>query len=188
MHFCFSMNTRIRLVVLALIAFSLLILLGYSTTRAVGFPQNISTKPDTRAVAQNGVPSMEEPLILTDEQGKYLLGLHLELLEDPSGKLSIEDVSSQAIYLRFTPSKVAVPNYGFTNSAYWVRIRLDNETQQTNEWLLELGYPHMHYVDLYTPFQDGRGFEVKQTGILRPISTRDVVYPDIVFNLKYSSP
>jgi signal transduction histidine kinase/PAS domain-containing protein len=177
------MSTKIRLVVLVLTAFSWLILLGYSTTRVAGFPQNISTKPDTPAVAQNGDPSMGEPLILTDEQGKYPLGLYLEILEDPSAKLSIEDVSSQAFNLRFTPSKVAVPNYGYTDSAYWVRIRLDNETQQTDEWLLELGFPQMHYVDLYTPMQDEGGFEVKQTGILRPISTRDVLYPDIVFNL-----
>jgi len=177
------MNTKIRLVVLALTAFSLLILLGYSTTRAAGFPQNISTKPEPSAVAQKGDSSKGEPLILTDSQGQYPLGLFIGILEDPGGELTIEDVSFPTFDSQFTPSQVAVPNYGYTDSAYWVRIRLDNETHKTNEWLLELRFPHMHYVDLYTPLQGSGGFEVKQTGILRPISTRDVVYPDIIFNL-----
>jgi len=177
------MNTKIRLEVLALTTFSLLILLVYTTTRAAGFSQTIPMKLDTSAMAQNSSPATAKPLILTDAQGQYPLGLHLEILEDPGGELSIEDVSSPTFDSLFTPSLVAVPNYGYTDSAYWVRMRLDNETNQTDKWLLELGFAHMHYVDLYTPLQDGEGFEVKQTGILRPVSTRDVLHPNIVFNL-----
>ena len=135
------------------------------------------------ALAQSGNPPPPKPLILTDEQGEYPLGLHLELLEDPSRELTIEEVSSPEFESRFTLSQEAVPNYGFTNSVYWVRLRLDNETHQTDEWLLEVGFANMQYVDLYTPLPDGGGFEVKQTGSLRPVSTRDVLYPRIVFDL-----
>ena len=39
-----------------------------------------------------------------------------------------------------------VPNYGFTDSAYWVRLRVDNETRRVEEWLLEVGYANMQYV------------------------------------------
>ena len=135
------------------------------------------------APAQTSDPSTPEPLVLTDEQGKYPLGLHMEILEDPGGKLTIEDVSSPEFDSRFIPSQVEAPNYGFTNSAYWVRLRLDNETRLIDEWLLEVNFANMHYVDLYMPSQDGEGFEVKQTGLLRPVSTRDVIYPNIVFDL-----
>jgi hypothetical protein len=78
---------------------------------------------------------------------------------------------------------MAVPNYGFTDSAYRVRLRLDNETRKVDEWLLELGFANMQYVDLYTPLPEGGGFAVKQTGALRPVSTRDVLYPRIILNL-----
>ncbi len=54
---------------------------------------------------------------------------------------------------------------------------------RTEEWLLEVGFANMQYVDLYTPLPDGEGYEVKQTGSLRSVSTRDVLYPHIVFDL-----
>jgi len=76
-----------------------------------------------------------------------------------------------------------VPNYGFSDSAYWVRLPLDNESRQIDEWLLEVGFANMHYVDLYTPLPDGEGFAVRQTGALRPVSTRDVLNPNIIFDL-----
>ena len=64
-----------------------------------------------------------------------------------------------------------------------MRLSLDNEAFHTVEWLLEVNFANMHYVDLYMPSQEGEGFEVKQTGLMRPVSTRDVIYPNIVFDL-----
>jgi PAS domain S-box-containing protein len=135
------------------------------------------------ALAQGSNPPSQNPLILTDEQGEYPLGLYLEILEDPSGELTIEDISSPAFDSQFSPSQSAVPNFGYTDSVYWVRFRLDNQTQQTNDWLLEQGFVIMHFVDLYTPLPDGNGFAVKQSGILRPTSTRDIPNPHIIFSL-----
>jgi len=37
------------------------------------------------ARAQSGAPPRSEPLVLTDAQGKYPLGLHMEVLKDPGG-------------------------------------------------------------------------------------------------------
>lgn len=109
--------------------------------------------------------------------------MHLELLEDPGGELTIEEVSSPAYETQFVPSQEAVPNFGFTDSVYWARLRLDNKTQQIDEWLIDVNFANMHYVDLYTPSLDGLGFDVRQTGVQRPIYTRDVLYPHIVFEL-----
>jgi hypothetical protein len=72
---------------------------------------------------------------------------------------------------------LAVPNFGFTDSAIWVRVKLRNETLHPDHWLLEQGFANMHYVDLYTPLPDGRGYVEKesnwlptpQIGALRPI-------------------
>lgn len=135
------------------------------------------------AQAQTSEPTTPESLILTDEQDSYPLGLHLEMLEDSSGELSIEEVSSQEFDSRFLPSRAAVPNFGFTSSVYWVRFHLVNETRQGNEWLLEQGFANMHYVDLYTPLPNGEGYSVKQSGVLRPTSSRDIRHPRIIFRL-----
>ena len=76
-----------------------------------------------------------------------------------------------------------MPNYGFTNSAIWVQIRLRNETLRTDLWVLEQGFANMHYIDLYTPRPDRRGYSVKHSGVLRPGTARDLPYPRIVFSL-----
>ncbi|HLE14507.1 MAG TPA: 7TM-DISM domain-containing protein, partial [Anaerolineales bacterium] len=116
-----------------------------------------------RAQSANGTGT--GPVILSDDAEKYLLGLHLEILEDPGGQLTIQEVTSPEYSNRFVPSQEEVPNYGFTGSAYWVRFRLRNESQSVDDWLLEVGFPNMHYVDLYLP--DGVAYVSRQTGVLR---------------------
>lgn len=135
------------------------------------------------ALAQSGDPPTPEALILTDEQDRYPLGLQLEILEDPGGELTIEDVSSPELDSQFTPNQVEVPNFGFSKSAYWVRFDLQNETRLTDQWLLEVAFPNIHFIDLYTPIPDGDGFAVKQTGVMRPPETRDILHPHFIFNL-----
>ncbi len=135
------------------------------------------------ALAQSGDVGGPAPLILSDNQGKYPLGQHMEILEDPTGKLTIQDVSSPAYVDRFVPSQSDAPNFGFTNSSYWVRFRLRNESQLTDRWLLEVDFANTHYVDLYLPSLGGNGFITRQTGLLRPFNTRDIAYHHIVFNL-----
>ena len=132
---------------------------------------------------QSSAAPTPEPVILTDKQGEYPLGLHLAILEDPSGELTYDQVTSPQYDALFLPSRSEVPNFGFTNSAYWVQLQVRNDTQRTDHWLLEQGFANMHYADLYTLSPDGKGLIVKQTGVLRPASTRDFPHPRIVFEL-----
>jgi signal transduction histidine kinase len=145
-------------------------------------------KQVSSALAQGSTPSEPKPVVLTDEQQKYPLGLYMELLEDPSGNLTIDQVSSPALDSQFVPSQAHTPNKGFTESAYWVRVKLRNETRQTDDWLLEIDFPNMQYVDLYTPLPDGKGYQVKQSGSFRPISTRDILHHQIVFDVPIPTP
>ena len=135
------------------------------------------------ALAQSSNPVAPEPLVLTDQQGKYLLGMYMQVLVDPSGELTIDKVSSPEFDSRFIPSQTQSPNYGYTTSTYWVRFNLRNESQRNESWLLEVNFANMEYVDLYLPLPGGNGFITKQTGVLRPFNTRDIAYNRIVFNL-----
>lgn len=135
------------------------------------------------AHAQDGDGQRPSPLILTDGQVQYSLSLYLEVLEDPSGELTIHDVASPEYDGRFTPSQEKAPNYGITGSAYWVRFRARNETEQAGDWLMEVGFALIQYADLYIPSAAGDGFDTHQTGFLRPFKTRDIPFRHIVFNL-----
>jgi PAS domain S-box-containing protein len=134
------------------------------------------------ASAQSRDVSGPAPLVLTDDQAEYHLGPHMEILEDPTGNLTIQDVSSSDYSDRFVPGQDEAPNFGYTDSAYWVRYRLRNESQATDYWLLEVGFANMDYVDLYSP--DGQAYIARQTGVLKPFKTRDIAYHHIVLDLR----
>src|SRR5262245_7425433 len=132
-------------------------------------------------------------VILTDGQGEYPLGLHLEILEDASGQLTIEQVASPEYEGQFIPSQKDVPNFGYTQSAIWVRFRVRNETSQTTDWRLELRFANMQHIALFTPLgktalspEVDPAFTVRQTGTFYPFDTRDEAYHHFVFKLSLS--
>jgi signal transduction histidine kinase len=135
------------------------------------------------ALARSIDPPAPGTVVLSDEQTKYPLGLYLEILNDPSGSLTIEDVSSPAYDPKFITSQVEVPNLGFTNSAYWVRFHVTNTSHEIKDWLLELGFANLHYVDFYFPDRQGTGWVSRQSGILRPFSSRDIPSRHIIFTM-----
>ncbi len=122
-------------------------------------------------------------LVLTDAQSEYPLGLYLEILEDPTGQLTIEDIVSPEYADRFKPSQKKVPNLGFTDSAYWVRFHVRNESRDITQWQLEIGASDMIYIDFYHPLPDGQGFDRIQTGRALPFASRDVAHPRFIFRL-----
>lgn len=137
----------------------------------------------TSAFAQVDESPNPESIILTDEQDEYPLGKYLGILEDPGGELTIADVTSPEFDSRFVSSQVEVPNFGYSDSAFWVRLPLRNETKMTTSWLLEFAYDNMHFIDLYRPLPNGNGYEVTQTGALRPPANRDILHPQYIFEL-----
>jgi len=136
------------------------------------------------ARAQGGDGSALVPVILTAAQDQYRLGKDLEMLEDPDGKLTIQDVGAPPYSNQFVLSRVEAPTFGYTSSAYWVRFGLRNENQTTAQWLLEVDFPNMQYADLYLPAPGGGGYLVRRTGVLRPFNSRDIANHHIVFNLQ----
>jgi two-component system, sensor histidine kinase LadS len=126
-------------------------------------------------------------LILHDGQGEYLLGKHIEYLEDPFQTLDIEQVSSLEYTDKFIRSNVDVLNFGLKDSVYWLRLTVKNESVLEDHWLLELARPSMNSVFLYTPSPDGNKFIETKTGYVFPFSSRDVPHENFVFNLNLAS-
>ena len=125
--------------------------------------------------------SFAELLLLQAGQGEYELGKYLAILEDPSGKLTFEEITAPEFSRQFVANEASVPNFGFTASAYWVRFDVENFSQET-EWLLELSRPWLGEVDFYFPTASG-GFEMQQTGIKFPFHQRDFNNRHFVFAL-----
>ena len=122
------------------------------------------------------------PVILEEEKEIYPIGIHLDILEDIKGNLTIKDIVSPDISKQFVPNKVEIPNFGYTSSVYWVRMQLQSKMPKRTEWFLEMGYPNLDYIDFYIPLTNG-DYIVKHTGDMLPFNKRDIIYHNFIFRL-----
>ena len=120
-----------------------------------------------------------EPLAL---QGAILeggnLSPHLQLLEDPPGTLTLEQVQS----LAFQDNAAESANFGFSSSAWWVRLSLSNPLDHHQEVLLRQDYPLIDWLEFWS--QDAQGnWQVLRTGDRMPFASREVQHRDFLFVL-----
>lgn len=116
-----------------------------------------------------------------------LLNRYFEVIEDVHANWTLADVRSPALAQRFRagPATDSGLNFGINHSAWWLRIRLRNDSTQTVERVLELGEATLGSVEFYQAMPD-TSFAVINTGILQPFSSR--VYPNRQFVFPLSLP
>lgn len=81
------------------------------------------------------------------------IGNKVMFLEDPDGKMSFEQVSSEAFSSEFMASEQVILNFGFTESAYWLKFSFDNPRDE--DLVLELAHAFLPQADLYYRDDDG---------------------------------
>ncbi|WP_082805283.1 diguanylate cyclase [Pseudomonas sp. BMS12] len=118
-----------------------------------------------------------EPLVL---EGAILdggnLSAHLQLLEDPQGSLTLEQVQG----MTFQPNMANSANFGFSSSAWWVRLTLDNPYDRHQEVLLRQDYPLIDWLEFWAPDAQG-AWQVRRTGDRTPFASREVQHRDFIF-------
>jgi diguanylate cyclase (GGDEF)-like protein/hemerythrin-like metal-binding protein len=97
----------------------------------------------------------------------------LDILEDPGLALTFADVQQPATASRFKRSSMTgeALNYGFSRSAYWVRLSLRNDTDKTLERMLEIAANHLSNVEFHHVTEAGPDVSII-TGDVLPFSTR----------------
>ncbi|MGK7918908.1 MAG: 7TM diverse intracellular signaling domain-containing protein [Trichodesmium sp.] len=130
----------------------------------------------------NNLEHLDNIVVLNDNIQKYPLGLHLEIFEDKTRELTIEDVVNQ----EFTPSNQKVPNLGIKTSAIWVRFRVKNQASLTQKWILSLNDTRTGTVDFYSDQGDNKGFKIIKTGRFLPFSTREFNHRYFIFSLPFT--
>lgn len=131
---------------------------------------------------RTAVAQTQNPVVLTNEQDQYPLGPHLEILEDPDGTLTIEDVTSPEIAAQFVPNQEEAPGFGFTDTVYWARFQVQNKADANTNWLV-LFDTDVFFIDYYFPAENEFGYEVVSTGSARPFHTRDLPTGHFLFRL-----
>jgi len=97
-------------------------------------------------------------------EDSYPLARAFTFLEDKSGQLKLGEILTPAAQAEFRPVPQAGPgaNFGLTRSAIWLRVKFTTSPATPADWLLEVAYPPLDQLELYTP-RPGGGYE-KQVG------------------------
>ncbi len=116
--------------------------------------------------------------------GPASLTAHFAVLEDPAGAMTLTDVQQPEAAVRFKTgiAPASALTIGFTRSAYWLRLSLDNPTAQPLQRMFEIGYPLLSSVQFHQPGADG-SYRSIHTGALEPFSSRAYAHRYFVFPL-----
>ena len=113
------------------------------------------------------------------------LRLQLEMLEDKSGQMSIDQVVQDSPENSFQALGKSA-NFGYSKSAFWFRFQLDPDELLDEDVVLLFGYSQIDEIAFYIP--DGKGqFLVKKTGRALPFEQRDINTNDLHFTIPKDS-
>ena len=97
----------------------------------------------------------------------------IHVFEDKQGQWGFDQAShtdNAALYQAWAPERGQI-NMGFSQSTYWVRIRLSRAADAPATWVLEVPFFQLSQVDFYAP-----GQPAVQTGAEMPLSTRPFLH------------
>lgn len=116
---------------------------------ALGLARFIRNMVAAAALAA-GVGAVAAPAWLDQPMRGVPIGTHVELLEDPTGKLTIADLTTRPWIDAFKPATAENVNLGFRDEVLWIRIRLERGAS-VGPWMLEVSYPMLDNLEFYGP-------------------------------------
>ncbi|MDO9318103.1 MAG: response regulator [Gammaproteobacteria bacterium] len=86
--------------------------------------------------------ALAQPVSVRAEVARQPVAPFTEYYEDPTGRLTIEDVASPEFNVNFIGNVTDDLHFGLTRSTYWIRFNIDwNTSALENIWVLEVGPP-----------------------------------------------
>ena len=121
-------------------------------------------------------------LELTADVDPVELTEFFDVLEDKEGKLTLQDVTTPSVSEQFQDEHPPAEslNFGYTTSAYWLRLTLSNAQAVNLERMLEISYARLAHVQFYAPDASGN-YQLIDTGITKPFASRPVNSRHFVF-------
>lgn len=127
-----------------------------------------------------------QPFVLSQATPDYPIAQHVDVLVDPSGTLSIDEVSSASHQNDYHPAHSLGEvnsdsdiNFGYSASAYWLRLVIDAGEQTTSRRLFEVAFPSLDHVSFY--LANANGWQHTDSGDNVPFSTRPIAHRNFVF-------
>jgi signal transduction histidine kinase len=106
-------------------------------------------------LTRTAASSVEPPANILDSSASHSVFTEFLYLEDPGQRLSLQDVlreSSQGAFVQASPETL---NLGYSESAFWIKILVRNESQET-DWYIVAEAPLVSITAAYAlPLGDG---------------------------------
>lgn len=138
---------RISARTVALFSFACLLLpfAGAPRAQPMTAEQSSSTAPDT----DPATTAAKGPLRLSALPARKELAAYLEYAVDPTAARTIAEMSRSENWR--SPTGGRNPAFGFSDAAYWIRLKVRNDTAGPVVWFLQQSYPLIDSLILYEP-------------------------------------
>ena len=119
-----------------------------------------------------------QTLQLSAEQETYSLGGYLDILEDPSATLTIDDIASPEMADRFQPVPTNSTSLGFTNSNFWLRLTVaPDPAAPEKRWVLDPGWVYYSKLVFHAPGPDGQAIVHDRGVAAQDLATETRLFP-----------
>jgi len=123
-----------------------------------------------------------QPVGLGPAHDEYRIAAYAECLEDPERRWTIDDVVRAPLANQFVSHAADTFSFGMTDSAFWLRFALRNDSAERQEWLLGVDWALNDELDLYQRGADG-AFTVRRAGDHIAFAQRETADRDPVFTI-----
>ncbi|NNA90325.1 hybrid sensor histidine kinase/response regulator [Pseudomonas gessardii] len=137
-----------------------------------------------------GLPMLAGAVEFNETTRSLPLGRVMQVLEDPSGGITIAEARSAALASRYTHHDKDTLNAGYSRSAFWLKVDLHylpREPHAPRTWLLELAYPPLDHLELYVPDEVGGYRLAGRTGDALPFASREVRQNNYLFTVDFKA-
>ncbi|GAB4348264.1 MAG: hypothetical protein OHK0038_27780 [Flammeovirgaceae bacterium] len=124
------------------------------------------------------------PLLkLVSDTTTYNPATNLYYLEDNTGLLDINDMLSEAYQPEFNALKQEKPNFGFSKSNFWFKLRIMNKDSLNLDWLFDIPYPPLDSLSFWI-YKKGILIKNYHVGDLMPFKERPIQHPSYVIPVR----
>ncbi len=129
-----------------------------------------------------GRPLFSQPLItLSEEKQTLSIGKLLYFYDDPSAKLTVQQVIAPSFQPKFQLSSQTIPNFDITTSTIWLKFQVRNSTSQ--KCLLEIDNPNIDSITVYYLADEQEIIKVISTGAALSAASKDVLLNNFIIGL-----
>lgn len=125
----------------------------------------------------------QEVVGIDDKLDQHIFSFkQIEILADPDGKMSFDQVRSEAAGKLFRPSERSTPQTLKLNSPYWFRIKIKHNSKTEKHFLLEFFDQTLDHVTAYIPQKDG-SYKIREFGDQFSFNRRYIHHKNFEFYL-----